>query len=254
MAVADVNGDGKLDLLVANAICAPSDCATGSVGVLLGNGDGTFQPVVTYDSGGFSAESVAVADVNGDGKPDLLVANTCVADGAFNCVNGSVGVLLGNGDGTFQSVVSYGSDGTGASSIAVKDVNGDGKPDLLVANACGNDGEYGCMIGSVGVLLGNGNGTFRAAVNYASGGYEADSVAAGDVNGDGNPDLVVASQCGNSGNCNGVVGVLLGNGDGTFQPVVTYDSGGYEAQSVAVADVNGDGKPDLVVANALCQQ
>ena len=251
VAMADVNGDRKVDLLVANAICAPSDCATGSVGVLLGNGDGTFQPVVTYDSGGFSAESVAVADVNGDGEPDLLVANTCVADGAFNCVNGSVGVLLGNGDGTFQTVVSYGSDGTGASFIAVKDVNGDGKPDLLVANACGNDGEDGCSIGSLGVLLGNGNGTFRAAVNYASGGYEADAVAAGDLNGDGNPDLVVASQCSSSGNCNGVVGVLFGNGDSTFQPVATYDSGGYEAQSVAAVDVNGDGKLDLVVAN-LC--
>ena len=247
-AVADVNGDGKLDLLVANAICAPG-CATGSVGVLLGNGDGSFQSAVTYDSGGFGAESVAAMDVNGDGNPDLLVANTCVTDGAFNCVNGSVGVLLGNGDGTFQAPVSYGSDGTGAASVAVRDVNGDGNPDVLVANACGNNGNYGCMIGSLGVLLGNGNGTFQAAVNYTSGGYEPDSVAVRDVNGDGNPDLVVASRCDNSGNCNGVVGVLLGNGDGTFRPVVTYDSGGYEAQSVAVADVNGDGKPDLVVAN-----
>ncbi len=250
VAVADVNGDGYSDLLVANAICAPEGCATGSVGVLLGNGDGSFQPVVTFDSGGFGAESVAVTDVNGDGKPDLLVANTCVIDGAFNCVNGSVGVLLGNGDGTFQATVSYGSNGTGASSVAVRDVNGDGKPDVLVANACGNNGNYGCMIGSLGVLLGNGNGTFQAAVNYTSGGYEPDSVAVRDVNGDGNPDLLVANQCGNSGDCNGAVGVLMGNGDRTFQPVVTYDSGGYEAQSVAVADVNGDGKPDLVVANA----
>ena len=247
-ALADVNGDGKLDLLVANAICAPG-CATGGVGVLLGNGDGSFQSAVTYDSGGFGAESVAVRDVNGDGKQDLLVANTCVIDSPFNCVNGSVGVLLGNGDGTFQAAVSYGSDGTGAASVAVRDVNGDGKPDVLVANACGNNGNYGCMIGSVGVLLGHGDGTFRAAVNYTSGGYEPDSVAVGDVNGDGNPDLVVASQCDNSGNCNGVVGVLLGNGNGAFQPVVIYDSGGYQAQSVAVADVNGDGKPDLVVAN-----
>jgi uncharacterized membrane protein len=249
VAVGDVNGDGKLDLLVANTICAPNDCAAGSVGVLLGNGDGSFQPVVTYDSGGFSAESVAVADVNGDGKPDLLVANTCATNGAFNCVNGSVGVLLGTGDGTFQSAVSYGSDGTGASSVAVRDVNGDGKLDLFVANACGNNGNYGCMIGSVGVLLGNGNGTFKAAVIDASGGYEPYSVAAGDVNGDGNPDLLVANECGNTDDCNGVVGVLLGNGDGSFQPVVTYNSGGYDAQSVAVADVNGDGKPDLLVAN-----
>ena len=248
-ALADVNGDGKLDLLVANAICAPG-CATGGVGVLLGNGDGSFQSAVTYHSGGFGAESAAAMDVNGDGKPDLLVANTCVTDGAFNCVNGSVGVLLGNGDGTFQAAVSYGSDGTGAASVAVRDVNGDGNPDVLVANACGNNGNYGCMIGSVGVLLGNGNGTFRAAVNDTTGGYEPDSVAVGDVNGDGNPDLVVTSQCDNSGNCNGVVGVLLGNGDGAFQPVVTYDSGGYQAQSVAVADLNGDGKSDLVVANA----
>ena len=248
VAVADVNGDRKLDLLVANTICAPNDCATGSVGVLLGNGDGTFQPVLTYDSGGFSAESVAVADVNGDGEPDLLVANTCVGDGGSDCETGSVGVLLGNGDGTFQAAISYNSAGTGAASVAVRDVNGDGKPDLFVANACGNNGDDGC-IGSLGVLLGNGNGTFRAAVNYASGGYQHDSVAVKDVDRDGKPDLVVASLCDNIGNCNGVVGVLLGNGDGTFRPVVTYDSGGYEAQSVAVADVNGDGKPDLVVAN-----
>ena len=75
VAVADVNGDGKPDLLVAN-FCADSSCQTdGSVGVLLGNGDGTFQPVVTYDSGGIEAVSVAVADVSGDGKPDVLVAN-----------------------------------------------------------------------------------------------------------------------------------------------------------------------------------
>ncbi len=249
VAVEDVNRDGKLDLLVANVICAPSGCATGSVGVLLGNGDGTFQPAVTYDSGGFSAESVAVEDVNKDGKPDLLVANTCVGNGGFDCETGSVGVLLGNGDGTFQTPVRYVSGGTGASSVVVMDVNEDGSPDLLVANACGNNGNYGCMIGSVGVLLGNGDGTFHAAVNYTSGGYEPYSVAVGDLNGDGNPDLLVANRCVDNGNCNGVVGVRLGNGDGTFQPVVTYDSGGYEAQSVAVADVNGDDKPDLVVAN-----
>ena len=77
--------------------------------------------------------SVAVADVNGDGKPDLVVANVC-ASSADDCANGTVGVLLGNGDGTFQTAVTYGSGGYEANSVAVADVNGDGKPDLLVAN------------------------------------------------------------------------------------------------------------------------
>ena len=91
---------------------------------------------------------------------------------------------------------------------------------------------------------------FLTAPTYGSGGYYAESVAVEDVNGDGKPDLVVTDQCSDSACMNhGFVGVLLGKGDGTFQPVVTYDSGGYDAFSVAVADVNGDGKPDLVVAN-----
>ena len=94
------------------------------------------------------------------------------------------------------------------------------------------------------------NPIFLAAPTYGSGGYYAESVAVEDVNGDGKPDLVVTDQCSDSGCMNhGFVGVLLGKGDGTFQSVVKYDSGGYDAFSVAVADVNGDGKPDLVVAN-----
>jgi hypothetical protein len=244
VAVADVNGDGKPDLLVASR-CADSNCDTnGVVGVLLGNGDGTFQAAVTYSSGGWYALSVAVADVNGDGKPDLVVANHCASN---NCPNGAVSVLLGNGDGTFQTAVAYGSRGTGPFSVAVGDLNGDGKPDLVVAN-CGSSGSE-CGNGNVGVLLGNGDGTFQTAVTYGSGGYLAYSVAVGDVNGDGKPDLLVANFCVDSNCTNGSVGVLLGNGDGTFQTAVTYGSGGIEADSVAVADVNGDGKPDLLVAN-----
>jgi Big-like domain-containing protein/VCBS repeat protein/FG-GAP repeat protein len=219
VAVADVNGDGKLDVITANAF-------PGTVGVLLGNGDGTFQPPLTYD---FGAVSVAVADVNGDGKPDLLVAN----------FYGSVGVMLGNGDGTFQPPVIY----TGnpfwddVNAVAVADVNGDGKPDLLVA--VGSTPEF--RNGSVFVLLNNGDGTFGAPMGYLSGGY-AWSIAVADVNGDGKPDLVVGNIL------DSVAAVLLGNGDGTFQPALTYNSGGQYANSVAVADVNGDGKPDLVVA------
>ena len=136
----------------------------------------SFATAVVYDSGGSGADSVAVADVNGDGKPDLLVANE------GNGSTGSVSVLLGNGDGTFQPAVTYGSGAKVAASVAVADVNGDGKPDLLVAN--GGNGT-----GSVGVLLGNGDGTFQKAVNYGTGVADGSSwVAVADVNGDGKPD------------------------------------------------------------------
>jgi hypothetical protein len=249
VAVADVNGDGKPDIVVAN-FCASynNGCiGTGTLGVLLGNGDGTFQTAVTYGSGAYRAESVVVADVNGDGKPDIVVTNLCMNEDCSNG-NGSVSVLLGNGDGTFQTAATYSSGGYNATSVSVADVNGDGKPDLLVTNYYADvNGDNS----SVGVLLGNGDGTFQTAVTYSSGGYTALSVVVADVNGDGKPDLLVANLCvNNSNNCpDGGVGVLLGNGDGTFQTAVTYSSGGWYAYSVAVADVNGDGKPDIVVAS-----
>ena len=242
VAVADVNGDGKPDLVVANQCTSSSNC-NGTVGVLLGNGDGTFQTPVSYSSGGYEADSVVVEDVNGDGKPDLVVANQCTS--SSNC-NGTVGVLLGNGDGTFQSPVSYSTGGFDAQSVAVADVNGDGKPDLVIANRCTSSSD--CSLGKVGVLLGNGDGTFPPAISYGSHGSAA-AVAIADVNADGKPDVLVANYCAYSGNCNGSVGVLLGNGNGTFQTVVTYTTGGSDAYSVTVADVNGDSKPDLLVAS-----
>jgi len=244
IAVGDVNGDGKLDIVMGNE-CASSGCLTGGagVGVLLGNGDGTFQAAVTYgtggDSGPFRPVSIAIADVNGDHKPDLVVAN-----GHSN----SVGVLLGNGDGTFKPAATYGSGAFFPMSVAVADVNGDGKPDIAVANECG---PVFCD-GSVGVLLGNGDGTFRSVVTYSSGGSYGLSVAIADVNSDGRPDLLVANGCVSFNFCGtkGAVAVLLGNGDGTFQTATEYLSGGSYPYSLKVADLNGDGKLDLVAANS----
>ncbi len=234
LVVADVNRDGKPDLVVTT--CSTDGCFDqgGSVAVLLGNGDGTFQPPVTFSAG--IPTSVAVADVNGDGIPDVVVGNW---DNP-----GTVAVLLGKGDGTFKAAVTYDSGGLEATSIAIADVNGDNKPDLLVANWCGS--AINCEDGSVGVLLGNGDGTFQATVAYDSGGGQASAVAVADVNGDGKPDLAVANW--DSGSWDDV-SVLLGNGDGTFQPALAYGSGAVMPAPVVMADLNGDGLPDLVVGN-----
>jgi hypothetical protein len=243
---ADLNGDGKLDVVVAEQCSSNNNCNAGSVAVLLGNGDGTFQSSVSYNSGGLYAFGVAVADVNGDGHADLVVSNYCFSNSS--CTYGTVDVLLGNGDGTFQSAVSYNSGGYYSRSVTVADLNGDGKPDLIVTSQCNNSSN--CDLGSVGVLLGNGDGTFQAASSYSTGGQSAYSAAAADVNGDGKLDVIVSDQCDYSNDCgNGVVAVLLGNGDGTLQTPFVYNSGGMNTSSVLVKDVNGDGKPDILATN-----
>ncbi len=218
VAAGDFNGDGRVDLVVAN-----SASNNNNVSILLGNGDGIFQTAVNYTAGA-GPTGVAVGDFNGDGKADLAVTN-----GGSN----NVSVLLGNGDGTFQAAVNYGT-GTGPFFVAVGDFNGDGKADLVVANYGGTN---------VSVLLGKGDGTFSPAVNYNAGGAP-ESVAVGDFNGDGKADLVVVNNTDP-----GSVSVLLGNGDGTFQ-AVNYGLGlGNQPQAVAVGDFNGDGKADLAVTN-----
>lgn len=244
VALADVNNDGKLDVIASSNCLNSNDCSSGSVSVLLGNGDGTLQAPIAYGSGGQNAQYVAVADVNGDGKPDLLVGNVCSDS---NCSNGSLSVLLGNGDGTFQAAVSYNSGGESTESLSTGDVNGDGKLDVVLANNCTNNND--CSSGSATVLLGNGDGTFQTATTYNSGGQGTQSVAVGDVNGDGKLDIVLANNCADNNCSNGSVSILLGNGDATFQSAVSFSSGGVYATSVALTDLNADGKVDLLVAN-----
>jgi hypothetical protein len=211
-----VNGDGIPDLVFVNKYSP-------NVGVLLGNGNGTFQAQQTFAVGSFP-KSVTVADVNGDGKPDVLVANYYAY---------SVSLLLGNGDGTFQAQQTFSVPDL-PDYIAAADVNGDGKPDLLVSS----QGSF------ISVFLSNGNGTFQTPQNVTVGNGNDDErvFAVADVNGDGKPDLVATDYIGQS------VDVALGNGDGTFQAQHTFAVGRYP-ESALVADVNGDGKPDLVTTS-----
>lgn len=245
--IADVNGDGKPDVIVSDwCINNTVPCPNGAIGVLLGNGDGTLRAPLTYSSGGVYATDVAVGDLNGDGKPDIVVVNCgnalnnhCIGSG------GNAGVLLGNGDGTFQPVVgiALGGGGFGAIAVAIAEINGDGKQDIVVAGDCSSGG---CG----GVLLGNGDGTFQPEIPFGSAGLIAFSLAIGDVNGDGKLDAVIGNQCAQQLCNSSSVGVSLGNGDGSFQPAVAYDSGGIYPDGVAIADISGDGKADIVIANS----
>ena len=208
-----------------------------------------FPPILgvpgVFSSGGSFAQSVAVGDLNGDGKLDIVVANQCLSTSS-NCAGSSgglVGVLLGNGDGTYKPAVTYASGGFDAAAVSVADVNGDGKLDLIVVNSCSTN-TCSDETSTVSVLFGNGNGTFKTAVTYASGGDFAVGLAVADVNSDHKPDLLVVNES------EGSIGVLLNKGNGTFKAAVPYLAGGLNnAVAIAVRDVNGDGKPDLAVAN-----
>lgn len=260
----DFNADGKIDLATVNS-------GSGNVSVLLGNGDGTFQAAKNINVGG-TPTSLAAGDFNGDGKLDLAVgsaANILIllgkGDGTFGLptqinldapfvVSGDVnqdgkldlvtngGLLLGNGDGTFQPIVSL----DGATPFLVADFNGDGKPDILT---------------SKNVLLGNGDGTFQAPKPLPGlSGLSCIATACGylfssgavDFNGDQKLDIALVKHS------KGIdafkptlsIKVLLGNGDGTFQPAGEI---GVTGKSIASADFNGDGKPDLAIMPSIDQ-
>jgi hypothetical protein len=229
LAVGDFNGDGNLDIVTANG----SNLVFDTVSILLGRGNGTFQNHVDYTVGA-QANFVIVADFNNDGKLDLAVTNSCGGDPYCRSGQGSVSILLGNGDGTFQPQMDFAVKGYNAGSVAAGDFNGDGNLDLAVV-------DVGTSGSAVGIWLGNGDGTFREEGEYATADYGF-FVKAGDFNRDGKVDLVVAAYA------TSTVSVLLGNGDGTFQPHHDYGCG-YGPESVAVADFNKDGKVDFAVAN-----
>ena len=214
VALADVNGDGKPDIVTANF-------SASTVSVLFGKGDGSFGAKTDYVVGP-GPHGVAVADLNHDGRPDIVTANYS---------NNTVSVLLGNGDGTFGPKKDY-QVGYGPFALALADVNGDGLLDVVTVNILGY---------SMTVLLNTGNGTLGPYTNYDVGASPR-SIALADVNGDGKPDVVIA----NSGST--TVSVFFNNGSGLFGGRADY-AVGTAPSCVTVGDVNGDGKPDIVAAS-----
>lgn len=221
VATADMDGSGNTDIITI-------DATNRQVDLLWVSKDGSFRLAIQDFSDIGNMTALAVADVNGDGRPDVVISNG--KDSASG-----IRVLLNSGDGTLAPDVTYASEsaaGLGPVSVTVADLNGDGRPDIIAANA---------NSGTVSVLSNKGDGTFAAPVIYPAG-IRPVAVAVGDLNGDGFPDLVVADASGNS------VLVLLNKGDGSFAAPVSLIVGSHPV-ALSLADVDGDGQLDIIVAD-----
>jgi len=225
VALADFNRDGKLDVAATrNFFPSGTDITEGrtdDLSVLLGNGDGTFGPATEHDFGRTAGQLMA-GDLNGDGAADLVTAEPGV-------LRGDVYVRLGKGDGTFDPTVIYLS-GIGGGIMAMGDLDGDGRLDVATANRPGT----GSSPGTIGLLLGKGDGTLRAARLSGHGGT---FIAVGDANEDGLPDVAVSGG-------NGIVSLFLGNGSGWFSQRSTQSFG---AGEMVIGDIEGDGQGELLV-------
>ncbi|MFI5761130.1 FG-GAP-like repeat-containing protein [Streptomyces sp. NPDC051563] len=219
--VGDFDEDGKPDLATSNS-------TTNNVSVVLGNGDGTFGAATQLGlNGATGPQGIAAADLDGDGHLDLTTSNTST---------GTVSVLLGDGNGGFGTASSVSAGVSLPSRLQLADVNEDAKPDAVIV-APGSPGK-------VAVLLGTGAGTFAAA-NVLSAGTNLTSASVSDLNGDGHVDLIASSA--------GTAEVLAFEGDGTgaFGSPISFGlNGGLNPQGTAVADLDGDGRPDVVTANS----
>jgi Bacterial Ig-like domain (group 3)/FG-GAP-like repeat/Abnormal spindle-like microcephaly-assoc'd, ASPM-SPD-2-Hydin/FG-GAP repeat len=233
LAVGDFNGDHHPDIAVAN------DNSTGGVQVLLGKGDGTFQPAVTYSTGGTYDYSIAIADFNGDGKLDLAVGDVSAG------FTGAVSILLGNGDGRFQSPQTLALNFF-TTTVVSGDANGDGKADLIVsAGAAGFT-----------VALGRGDGSFESPVSYSGFLRNGGILAVGDLNGDGKLDIASINSDNRSyADSGNGVSVILGFGDGTFSAPGLYpavnNSTGMVGFGVVAADLNKDGFLDVAYGSGM---